>query len=104
MTGPEHLCARVLAQYGVTWEEIVGRDRRPCMVEARDAVFWTLHQHQPSPYAHEFSYSAIGLMVGGRGAESAKGGVDRHEARLVALDRIRERSYTHAFRPMERAA
>lgn len=87
MTAAEAICSRVLATYGVTWPDIIGPDRRASTRVARDAVCWTLHQQQEKPFAHEFSYSHIGRIIGGRGETTVRDSILRHEQRLDLLDR-----------------
>jgi hypothetical protein len=83
----EYLCARTLAAYGVSWADVTGPDRRPTTRAARDAVCWMLHQRQEKPFSHEYSYSHIGRIIGGRSETTVRDSILRHEGRIDLLDR-----------------
>jgi hypothetical protein len=73
---------RVGAHYGVTWEELLMKNRSRHLVDARQVAAWLMRQRG-------MSYPAIGKALGGRDHSTAMHAVACVEADIAENDELR---------------
>jgi chromosomal replication initiator protein len=75
------ICEAVGRRYGVTVEELRGRDRLKLIVDARQEAMWLCRQERWPDGSAVFSYPAIGRWFGSRDHTTVMMACRRHELR-----------------------